>query len=64
MKPVDYDAQQYRNYALGRALRPEQMTQWMRAFADRLPARRPLDGLDSDPAPAASPPRWPIRSAR
>jgi ubiquinone/menaquinone biosynthesis C-methylase UbiE len=46
MKPVDYDTQQYRNYARGRALRPEQMTQWMRAFADRLPARRPLDGLD------------------
>jgi ubiquinone/menaquinone biosynthesis C-methylase UbiE len=46
MKPVDYDAQQYRDYARGRALRPAQIDAWMSAFAARLPARRPLDGLD------------------
>jgi SAM-dependent methyltransferase len=46
MKPVDYDSQQYRDYARGRALRPAQIDAWMSAFAERLPARRPLDGLD------------------
>jgi ubiquinone/menaquinone biosynthesis C-methylase UbiE len=46
VKPVDYDTQQYQTYARGRALRPEQMAQWIEAFAARLPARRPLDGLD------------------
>jgi hypothetical protein len=29
MKPVDYDTRQYQNYARGRALRPEQMAQWI-----------------------------------
>jgi ubiquinone/menaquinone biosynthesis C-methylase UbiE len=46
MKPVDYDTRQYQNYARGRALRPEQIDHWIGAFAARLPARRPLDGLD------------------
>jgi ubiquinone/menaquinone biosynthesis C-methylase UbiE len=46
VKPVDYDTQQYQNYARGRALRPGQLDFWIRAFAARLPARRPLHGLD------------------
>ena len=46
MKPVDYNAQQHQNYVRGRSLRPDQVDFWIRAFADRLPRRRPLDGLD------------------
>jgi len=46
MEPVDYNVRQYRNYARGRALRPAQLTFWIRAFAARLPEHRPLDGLD------------------
>jgi ubiquinone/menaquinone biosynthesis C-methylase UbiE len=46
MKPVDYNTQQHENYVRGRSLRPAQLDQWIRAFAARLPARRPLDGLD------------------
>jgi ubiquinone/menaquinone biosynthesis C-methylase UbiE len=46
MKPVDYNTQQHQNYALGRSLLPEQIDFWIRAFAARLPGRRPLDGLD------------------
>jgi SAM-dependent methyltransferase len=46
VQPVDYNTQQYQNYARGRALRPVQLDFWIRAFAARLPERRPLDGLD------------------
>lgn len=46
MKQVDYDFQQYQDYARGRAMRPEQMDAWIAAFAARLPDRRPLRGLD------------------
>src|SRR5580693_7759884 len=46
MKPVDYNTQQHENYVRGRSLRPDQTDFWIRAFADRLPRRRPLDGLD------------------
>jgi ubiquinone/menaquinone biosynthesis C-methylase UbiE len=46
MKPVDYNTRQHQNYARGRSLRPDQVDFWIRAFADRLPRRRPLDGLD------------------
>ena len=46
MKPVDYNTQQHHNYVRGRSLRPDQVDFWIRAFADRLPRRRPLDGLD------------------
>jgi ubiquinone/menaquinone biosynthesis C-methylase UbiE len=46
MKPVNYDIQQYQNYARGRAMRPAQMTAWISAVASRLPSRRPLHGLD------------------
>jgi ubiquinone/menaquinone biosynthesis C-methylase UbiE len=46
MKPVDYNTQQHQNYVRGRSLRPDQIDFWIRAFAARLPGRRPLDGLD------------------
>ena len=46
MKPVDYNTQQHENYERGRSLRPDQVDFWIRAFAARLPRRRPLDGLD------------------
>lgn len=46
MKQVDYNTQQHQNYARGRSLRPDQIDFWIRAFAARLPRRRPLDGLD------------------
>ena len=46
MKPVDYNTQQHENYVRGRSLRPDQTDFWIRAFADRLRRRRPLNGLD------------------
>jgi len=46
MKPVDYNTQQHQNYVSGRSLRPDQIDFWIRAFAARLPRRRPLHGLD------------------
>lgn len=46
MKPVDYDARQHLNYARGRAMSPLALRLWMDTFASRLPARRPLVGLD------------------
>jgi SAM-dependent methyltransferase len=46
MRRIDYDAEQYRDYARGRALTGEQMQAWISAFAAVLPGRRPLAGLD------------------
>jgi len=46
MKLVDYDTEQYRDYARGRALGPSQLRVWIDAFAAVLPGRRPLVGLD------------------
>nr|WP_062330225.1 class I SAM-dependent methyltransferase [Herbidospora sakaeratensis] len=46
MKRVDYDREQYRDYARGRALTERQRQVWISAFAAVLPDRRPLDGLD------------------
>lgn len=46
MRPVDYDDRLHRTYAAGRALTDAQRTAWSRAFAARLPAARPLRGLD------------------
>ena len=46
MQRVDYNKVQYRDYAKGRALRLTQLAAWRAAFAARLPARRPLAGLD------------------
>jgi len=46
MRRVDYDAEQYQNYARGRALGERQLRTWVSAFEAVLPERRPLAGLD------------------
>jgi len=46
MRPVDYDREQYHDYARGRALTEQQLQTWVSAFAAVLPERRPLIGLD------------------
>lgn len=46
MRRIDYDTEQYQNYARGRALSEEQYRTWIGAFEAVLPERRPLAGLD------------------
>jgi ubiquinone/menaquinone biosynthesis C-methylase UbiE len=46
MKLVDYDTEQYQEYARGRALTERQLKVWINAFGAVLPERRPLAGLD------------------
>ena len=46
MRRIDYDREQYQDYARGRALSEEQMRTWIGAFEPLLPGRRPLAGLD------------------
>ena len=46
MRRVDYDTEQYQDYARGRAFSQRQLQAWISAFAAVLPARRPLAGLD------------------
>jgi ubiquinone/menaquinone biosynthesis C-methylase UbiE len=46
MRSIDYDKEQYQDYARARALTEQQMQAWMSAFGALLPARRPLAGLD------------------
>jgi ubiquinone/menaquinone biosynthesis C-methylase UbiE len=46
MRAIDYDTEQYQDYARGRALAEPQLQAWMSAFAAVLPDRRPLAGLD------------------
>ncbi len=46
MRRIDYDTEQYRHYARGRALTGQQLQAWIGAFAALLPRRRPLSGLD------------------
>jgi ubiquinone/menaquinone biosynthesis C-methylase UbiE len=46
MRAIDYDTEQYRDYARGRALSERQLRVWLDAFAAALPDRRPLAGLD------------------
>ena len=46
MKRIDYDTEQYQDYARGRALTEQQLQAWLGAFAAVLPERRPLAGLD------------------
>jgi ubiquinone/menaquinone biosynthesis C-methylase UbiE len=45
-EPIDYDRQQFSVYARGRALPPETIDTWMRAFARHAYRRRPLSVLD------------------
>jgi ubiquinone/menaquinone biosynthesis C-methylase UbiE len=44
--PVDYDAAQHATYARGRALSASAIQRYMQIFADVLPPRRPLVGVD------------------
>jgi SAM-dependent methyltransferase len=46
MTRIDYDKEQYQDYARGRALTELQLRAWGSAFAAALPERRPLAGLD------------------
>jgi len=46
MRRIDYDTEQYRDYARGRALTGPQREAWIGAFTAVLPERRPLTGLD------------------
>jgi ubiquinone/menaquinone biosynthesis C-methylase UbiE len=46
MKRIDYDTEQYQDYARGRALAERQLQAWIGAFSAVLPERRPLAGLD------------------
>ena len=46
MRRIDYDQEQYRDYARGRALSKAGLGTWIAAFAAALPERRPLAGLD------------------
>ena len=46
MKRIDYDTEQYKDYARGRALTEPQLQAWIGAFGAVLPERRPLAGLD------------------
>ncbi|MEO3796093.1 class I SAM-dependent methyltransferase [Nonomuraea sp. B10E15] len=46
MRRIDYDTEQYQDYARGRALNEQQLRTWVSAFAEVLPERRPLEGLD------------------
>src|SRR5215472_12489267 len=46
MRRIDYNTEQYQDYARGRALTEQQMQAWISAFGAMLPGRRPLAGLD------------------
>ena len=46
MRRIDYDTEQYQDYARGRAVSDRQQQTWISAFAAVLPERRPLAGLD------------------
>ncbi|GAA4242258.1 hypothetical protein GCM10022254_74670 [Actinomadura meridiana] len=46
MRRVDYDTEQYQDYARGRALTEQELQAWLSAFGAVLPERRPLVGLD------------------
>jgi SAM-dependent methyltransferase len=46
MRRIDYDTEQYQDYARGRALTEHQLQTWISAFGAVLPERRPLAGLD------------------
>jgi ubiquinone/menaquinone biosynthesis C-methylase UbiE len=46
LREVNYDERQHLVYARARALPPETMTEWLRAFARYVPSARPLTVLD------------------
>jgi hypothetical protein len=53
MRQIDYDVEQYQHYARGRAFTERQLQAWIDGFADVLPRRRPLTGLDRQAGPPA-----------
>jgi SAM-dependent methyltransferase len=46
VRRIDYDTEQYQDYARGRALTEQQRQAWITSFGAVLPERRPLAGLD------------------
>lgn len=46
VKPIDYDRVQHACYATARALTPAEIGRYMELFAEHLPGRRPLAGID------------------
>jgi ubiquinone/menaquinone biosynthesis C-methylase UbiE len=46
MRRIDYDTEQYQDYARGRQFSEQQTQAWISAFGAALPGRRPLAGLD------------------
>ena len=64
MRLVDYDTEQYQDYARGRALTEQQLRAWISAFTAVLPERRPLVGLDVGSGTGRFTPRWRERSGR
>ncbi|HWG14386.1 MAG TPA: class I SAM-dependent methyltransferase, partial [Streptosporangiaceae bacterium] len=46
MRRIDYDTEQYQDYARGRALTEQQLKAWISAFEAVLGEQRPLAGLD------------------
>ncbi|MBX3482307.1 class I SAM-dependent methyltransferase [Phenylobacterium sp.] len=46
LAPVDYDKVQHQTYARGRVLPAEAIARYMAVFAEHLPERRPLAGID------------------
>jgi SAM-dependent methyltransferase len=46
MRRIDYDTEQFQDYARGRALTEQQLQAWISAFGALLPEPRPLAGLD------------------
>jgi tRNA G46 methylase TrmB len=64
MRRIDYDTEQYQDYARGRALAEQQLQAWVSAFGAVLPERRPLAGLDIGSGTGRFTPRWRVRSGR
>jgi hypothetical protein len=64
MRRIDYDTEQYQDYARGRALTEQQLQAWISAFGALLPERRPLAGLDVGSGTGRLPPPWRERSGR
>jgi ubiquinone/menaquinone biosynthesis C-methylase UbiE len=46
VRRIDYNSEQYQDYARGRALTEQQLHAWITSFEAVLPERRPLAGLD------------------
>src|SRR5688500_6169267 len=58
MRPIDYDKEQYQDYARGRARSEQQLEAWLSALGALLPERRPPVGLDVGTATGRFAPAW------